>query len=45
MLLINFKKFKPKTLCQLFDAFVGLILEYASENWGYTKSKEIERVL
>jgi len=31
-------------LCQLFDAFVGSILSYSSEVWGYTKSKEIERV-
>ena len=35
---------KPKTLCQLFDAFVGSILNYASEIWGFTKSKEIERI-
>jgi hypothetical protein len=35
---------KPKTLCQLFDAFVAPILYYASELWGYTKSKEIERI-
>ena len=46
MLLINFKKLplKPKTLCQLFDAFVGSILGYASEIWGYSKSKEIEPI-
>ena len=35
---------KPKVLCQLFDAFVGSILSYGSEIWGYTKSKEIERI-
>jgi len=35
---------KPKILCQLFDAFVGSILNYASEVWGYTKSKELERI-
>ena len=35
---------KPTILCQLFDAFVGSILSYSSEVWGYTKSKEIERV-
>ena len=35
---------KPNVLCQLFDAFVGSILSYSSEVWGYTKSKEIERV-
>lgn len=45
-LLFNCKKFdlKPKILCQLFDAFVGSILNYAAEIWGYTKSKEIERI-
>jgi hypothetical protein len=31
-------------LCQLFDSFVGSILSYSSEVWGYTKSKEIERI-
>jgi hypothetical protein len=33
-------------LCQLFDSFVGSIhvLNYASEIWGYGKSKEIEKV-
>ena len=30
--------------CQLFDAFVGRILNYSSEIWGFSKSKEIERV-
>ena len=35
---------KPKTLCHLFGAFVGSIFGYASEIWGYTKSKEIERI-
>jgi len=34
----------PKTLCQLFDAFVLPILNYSSEIWGYTKSKELERI-
>ena len=46
VLLINCKKvkIKPKLQCQLFDSFVGSILGYASEIWGYGKSKEIERV-
>ena len=46
MLRVNCKKFKlkPKVLCQLFDAFVGSILGYAAEIWGYSKSKEIERI-
>ena len=34
----------PKSQCQLFDSFVGSILGYGSEIWGYTKSKEIERI-
>lgn len=36
--------FSPKTLCQLFDSFVSSILNYCSEIWGYTKSKQIERI-
>ena len=36
--------FKPSVLCQLFDSFVSSILNYGSEIWGFTKSKEIERV-
>jgi hypothetical protein len=34
--------FKPKTYCQLFDAFVGSILNYSCEVWGFTKSKQLE---
>ena len=34
----------PKILRQLFDSFVGLVLRYAYEIWGYTKSKDIERI-
>ena len=46
VLMINCRKYnmKPKIKCQLFDAFVGSILSYASEIWGYSKSKEIERI-
>ena len=33
-----------KVVCQLFDAFVGSILNYNCEVWGYTKSKELERI-
>ena len=29
---------KPKIFCQLFDAFVGSILNYACEIWGFTNS-------
>ena len=34
----------PKTLCQLFDSFVGSILCYSCEVWGFSKSEEIERI-
>lgn len=45
-LLANTRDFvlKPKVVCQLFDAFVGSTLNYASEIWGFSKSKEIERI-
>ena len=44
VLLVNCKKLplKSKTLCQLFDAFVGSILLYTSEILGFSKS--IKRV-
>ena len=45
--LMNYLKkynFKPKVYCQLFDAFVGSILSYGCEVWGFCKSKEIERI-
>ena len=29
---------------QLFDAFVGSILSYANEIWGFTKNKELEGI-
>ena len=46
ILLANTKgmSLKPSTLCQLFDAFVGSVLNYASEIWGFSKSKDIERI-
>ena len=46
VLLNNCLKYKLKTsiLCQLFDAFVGSILNYSSETWGFSKSKAIERI-
>ena len=45
-LLYNTKKYclKPKVLCQLFDTFVGSILSFSSEVWGFGKCKEIERI-
>ena len=36
--------FHPQTCCQLFDAFVASILNYSCEVWGYTKSKQLERI-
>ena len=36
--------FSPKTPCQLFDFIVASILNYCSEVWGYTTSKQIERI-
>ena len=45
-LLFNTKKYSltPKVMCQLFDAFVGSILSYSSEVWGFGKCKSIERI-
>ena len=45
-LLYNCKRLplKPKILCQLFDSFVGGILNYGCEVWGNNKSKKLERV-
>ena len=42
----NLKKYNlsPKTMCQLFDAFVGSILSYGCEVWGFSKSKSLERL-
>jgi hypothetical protein len=31
---------EPGNNCQLFDAYVGSILGYASEIWSFTKSKD-----
>ena len=46
VLMANCYKFdlKPNTICQLFDSFVGSVLSYGSEIWGFGKSKAIERV-
>ena len=46
ILLLKLRAFKlqPKTTCQLFEAFVGSILSYGCETWGFSKSKEIERI-
>ena len=45
-LLYNIKKYclKPKVSCQLLDAFVGSILSFSLEAWGFGKCKEIERI-
>ena len=46
MLLFHCKRIplSPAHLCQLFDSFVGSILNYSCELYGFSKSKEIERV-
>ena len=43
-LLYNTKKYalKPKVMCQLFDAFVNSILNYACEILGFGKCKHYE---
>ena len=45
-LLHNTKRysFNPTVICHLFDAFVGSILSYSCEIWGFGKCKEIERI-
>lgn len=45
-LLYNLKRYplKLKVICQLFDAFVGSILNYSCEIWGFGKCKDIERI-
>ena len=35
---------KPNVSMQLFDAFVGSIINYACPVWGFSKSKELERI-
>jgi len=44
--LINLKKYnvKPSIECQLFDSFVGSILNYTSEVWGIGTIYNIEKV-
>lgn len=45
ILLYNCKRYplKPITRCQLFDAFIGSILNYSAESWGFSlKSKSLE---
>ena len=46
VLLINLKKYnsKPSIQCQLFDSFVGSILNYASEVWDIGTFHNIEKV-
>jgi hypothetical protein len=34
----------PCSSTKLFDAFVGSILNYAAPIWGFTKSKDLERI-
>jgi len=44
--LANIRSFvlKPITTCQLFDSFVGSVLCYGCEVWGFSKNKQIERI-
>ena len=35
---------RPKPLFQLFDAFIGSILNYGIETWGFGRCEGIERV-
>ena len=44
-LLYNTKTYAitPKVMCQLFDTFVGSILSYKCEVWGFAKCKSILR--
>ena len=44
-LLYNLRKYPyNRKVCQLFDSFVNPVLSYACEIWGFSKSKEIERI-
>ena len=45
-LMFNWSKceVKPSITCQSFDSFVGAVLGYGSEIWGYNKYKNIETV-
>ena len=36
--------FNAKTRCQLFDIYVGSVISYGSEIWGFHKSPEIGRL-
>ena len=42
----NFQKFEfnAETRCQLFDIYVGSIISYGCEIWGFHKAPEIERL-
>ena len=42
----NVKKLEinPATTMQLFDAFVGSIINYACPVWGFSRSKDLESV-
>ena len=46
ILLYNVKKVElsPEISLQLFDAFVGSILNFGCPIWGFSKSRELERV-
>lgn len=44
--ILNLQKFEfnAETRCQLFDIYVGSVISYGSEIWGFHKSPEIERL-
>ena len=44
LLHLNQNPYNPKICCQLFDFFINPVLSYAREIWGFSKSKEIERI-
>jgi hypothetical protein len=46
VLICNINKYEifPSVSLQLFDAFDGSIINYACPAWGFTKSKDIERL-
>ena len=46
VLLNNVKKYEvqPQLAMQLFDSFVSSILNYGCPIWGFTKSKDLERI-
>jgi hypothetical protein len=46
VLICNINKYEisPSVSLQIINAFVGSIINYACQVWGFTKSKDIERL-